>query len=296
MDPTTQMYISQAIHGISYGMILFLLASGLNVIFGMMGILNLAHGAFFMLGAYICYQITAWFDSFWIALLVGPILTACIGMLVQRFLMRPIMLKTEGAITEMCLLVLTQGLVFAIIGLIKIFWGTDSISIPVPPSLSGLVPLGGGLEYPLYRLFIIGLGLVVMGIMVLLLYRSRLGKIVRAAVQDREMVSMLGINVSMVFLTVFGVGIWMAGLAGFAIAPILTVSPGLGDLVGPDAFLVVITAGFGSLLGGFLVSIIFGLLSAFGVQLFSSLAPVIIVVFMAIVLIIRPNGLFKAKE
>jgi branched-chain amino acid transport system permease protein len=196
----------------------------------------------------------------------------------------------------MNLLVLTQGLVFAIIGLIKIFWGTDTIALPVPDALSGLVNLGGGLEYPLYRLFIIGLGCVVMAIMVLLLYRSRLGKIVRAAVEDRGMVSALGINVSLVLLLVFGVGIWMAGLAGFVIAPILTVSPGLGDLVGPDAFLVVITAGFGSLLGGFFVAIIFGLLSSFGVQFFSSLAPVIIVVFMAIVLMVRPNGLFKAKE
>jgi branched-chain amino acid transport system permease protein len=290
------MYISQAIHGISYGMILFLLASGLNVIFGMMGILNLAHGAFFMLGAYICYQLTVWIGNFWVALVLGPVLTAGLGMLVQIFLMRPVMRKTSGAITEMNLLVLTQGLVFAIIGLIKIFWGSDTIALPVPDALSGLVPLGGGLEYPLYRLFIICLGCVVMAIMVLLLYRSRLGKIVRAAVEDRGMVSALGINVSLVLLLVFGVGIWMAGLAGFVIAPILTVSPGLGDLVGPDAFLVVITAGFGSLLGGFFVAIIFGLLSSFGVQLFSSLAPVIIVVFMAIVLLIRPNGLFKAKE
>jgi len=154
----------------------------------------------------------------------------------------------------------------------------------------------GGLEYPIYRLFVIGLAMVVLVFMMLLLYRTRLGKIVRAAVSDRDMVNALGINIPVIYMVVFGVGTWLAGVAGVAIAPILTVFPGLADQVGMDAFIVVVTGGFGSLAGAFIVSIIFGLLSSFGVQFLSQLAPVLMVGFMAIVLAIRPNGLFGVEE
>ena len=165
----------------------------------------------------------------------------------------------------------------------------------VPEILQGMVNLGG-LEYPIYRLFIIGMSLTVLVLMVLLLFKTRLGKIVRAAVSDRDMVNALGINIPLVFMLVFGVGCWLAGIAGVAIAPILTVFPGLADQVGMDAFIVVCTGGFGSLAGAFVVSIIFGLLSSYGVQFLSQLAPVLMVIFMAVVLAIRPNGLFGVKE
>jgi branched-chain amino acid transport system permease protein len=165
----------------------------------------------------------------------------------------------------------------------------------MPPILEGRVHWAG-LDYPIYRLFIIGLALAILTIMSLLLYKSRLGKIVRAAVSDAGMVNALGINIPLVFMLVFGVGIWMAGIAGVAIAPILTVFPGLADQVGMDAFIVVVTGGFGSLVGAFVVSIIFGLLSSYGVQFVSQFASVLIVAFMAIVLAIRPNGLFGARQ
>jgi branched-chain amino acid transport system permease protein len=152
------------------------------------------------------------------------------------------------------------------------------------------------LNYPIYRLFIIGLALGVMAVMALLLYKTRLGKIVRAAVSDAGMVNALGINVPLVFTAVFGVGIWMAGVAGVAIAPIVTVFPGLADQIGLDAFVVVVTGGFGSLTGAFVVSIIFGLLSSYGIQFFSQFAPVLVVAFMGIVLAIRPHGLFGSSE
>ena len=132
--------------------------------------------------------------------------------------------------------------------------------------------------------------------MTLLLYKTRLGKIVRAAVSDRDMVNALGINVPVVFMFVFGIGTWLAGVAGVAIAPILTVFPGLADQVGMDAFIVVVTGGFGSLAGSFIVAIIFGLLSSYGVQFLSQLAPVLMVAFMAIVLAFRPNGLMGVEE
>jgi branched-chain amino acid transport system permease protein len=290
MDPTTSMYVSQAIHGIAYGMILFLIASGLNIIFGMMGILNLAHASFFMLAGYFCYQVTVITGSFWFGLLLAPVFTAFFGILVERIFLRRI--HAFGHLGE---LILTLGISQVILAFVKIFWGTESYPVQVPDLLAGMVKFGG-LDYPIYRLFVIGLSLVVLVFMILLLYRTRLGKIVRAAVSNSEMVNALGINVPLVFMAVFGVGTWLAGVAGVAVAPILTVFPGLSDQVGMDAFIVVVTGGFGSLMGAFIVAIIFGLLSSYGVQFLSQLAPVLMVGFMAIVLIFRPNGLFGVDE
>jgi len=290
MDPTTAMYVAQGIHGLAYGMVLFLVASGLTLIFGMMDILNLAHAAFFMLAAYFCYQFLTMTGNFWAALLLAPVATAFFGILMERFLLRKI-----HAFGLMSQLVVTVGVSLVILAAVKIFWGTESLPVKIPPLLSGLVMIGG-LDYPIYRLFIIGLSLVVLAIMALLLYKTRIGKIVRAAVSDAGMVNALGINIPLVFTFVFGVGIWLAGVAGVAIAPILTVFPGLEAQMGMDAFVVVITGGFGSLAGAFIVSIIFGLLSSYGVQFVSQLAPVLMFAFMAIVLAIRPMGLFGERE
>ncbi len=290
MESTTAMYVAQGIHGLAYGMVLFLVASGLTMIFGMMDILNLAHAAFFMLAAYFCYQFLSMTGNFWAALLLAPLATAFFGILMERFLLRRV-----HAFGLMSQLVLTVGISLVILAGVKIFWGTESLPVKIPPILSGLVKMGG-LDYPIYRLFIIGLSLVVLAIMALLLYKTRIGKIVRAAVSDPDMVNALGINIPLVFTFVFGVGIWLAGVAGVAIAPVLTVFPGLADQMGMDAFVVVITGGFGSLAGAFIVSIIFGLLSSYGVQLVSSLAPVLMFAFMAIVLAIRPLGLFGERE
>ena len=290
MDPVTAMYVAQGIHGLAYGMILFLVASGLTLIFGMMGILNLAHAAFFMLSAYFCYQVLVMTESFWLALLIAPIATGLIGVLLERFLLRRV--HAFGHIGE---LILTVGVSLVILEGVKVFWGTESLPVSVPSFLEGLISIAG-LDYPIYRLFIIGLSLVVLGILVVILYKTRLGMVVRAAVSDADMVNSLGINVPLVFMLVFGAGTWLAGVAGVAIAPILTVFPGLGDQVGLDAFMVVVVGGFGSLGGAFLVSIIFGLLSSYGVQFVSQLAPVLMFIFMAIVLVIKPMGLFGERE
>jgi len=284
------MYVSQAIHGLAYGMILFLIASGLNIIFGMMGVLNLAHASFFMLSGYFCYQVLTMTGNFWLSLLLAPIGTAFFGIIVERVFLRR--MHAFGHLGE---LMLTVGISLVILAGVKFFWGTESLPIPVPESLQGLVRVFG-LEYPLYRLFVIGLSLLVLILMILVLYKTRLGMIVRAAVSDRDMVNALGINIPLVFMTVFGIGCWLAGVAGVAIAPILTVFPGLADQVGMDAFVVVVTGGLGSLSGAFIVALIMGLLSSFGIQFVSQLAPVLMVGFMALVLIIRPHGLFGVEE
>lgn len=288
MNPVVSTYIVQGIYGITYGMILFLIASGLNIIFGMMGILNMAHTAFFMLAGYFCYQVVQMTGNFWMGLVFAPIFVAILGVLMEQLFLRRVLGSHVGE------LILTMGIASVIVAGIKKIWGTESLPLQMPDVLSGMVSIVG-IGYPVYRLFVIGLALTVMLFMMLLLYRTRLGKVVRAAVSDREMVNALGININMVSMLVFGVGTWLAGLAGVVIAPILTVFPGLADQVGMDAFIVVVTGGFGSLQGAFIVSIIFGLLSSYGVQLVSQFAPVLMVVFMAIVLVFRPNGLFGAK-
>jgi len=290
MDPTTAMYVAQGIHGLAYGMVLFLVASGLTLIFGMMGILNIAHAAFFMLSAYFCYQVLAWTGNFWLALLIAPIAAGFVGVLLERFFLRKV--HAFGHIGE---LILTVGVMLVIMEGVKVFWGTESLFVTRPQFLDKLVKMEG-LEYPAYRLFIIGLTLVILGIMALLLYKTRLGMVVRAAVSDADMVNALGINVPLVFMFVFGVGTWLAGVAGVAIAPILTVFPGLADQMGMDAFIVVVVGGFGSLKGAFIVAIICGLLSSYGVQFVSQLAPVLMFIFMAVVLAFRPMGLFGERE
>jgi branched-chain amino acid transport system permease protein len=290
MEATTAMYVAQGIHGLAYGMVLFLVASGLTLIFGMMGVLNLAHAAFFMLSAYFGYQVLAWTGNFWLALLFAPLFAAVLGVLMERFLLTKV-----HAFGHMGELILTVGISFIILDGVKAVWGTQSLPLGIPPILQGLVNIGG-LQYPIYRLFIIGLALFILLIMALVLYKTRLGMVVRAAVSDAGMVDALGINVPLVFMFVFGAGTWMAGVAGVAISPILTVFPGLADQMGMDAFIVVVVGGFGSLGGAFLVSIIGGLLSSYGVQFLSQYAALLMFVFMAVVLAIKPTGLFGERE
>jgi branched-chain amino acid transport system permease protein len=289
MDPITAMYVAQGLNGLAYGMILFLVASGLTLIFGMMGILNLAHAAFFMLAAYFGYQVEIWTGSFWLALLIAPPTAAIFGILLERFLLRRV--RHLGHVGE---LILTVGIALIILESVKLGWGTDSKHISIPGVLQGLTSVAG-LEYPVYRLFVIGLALVVLTILFLILFKTRLGMIVRAAVSDADMVNALGINIPLVFMVVFGVGTWLAGVAGVAIAPILSVFPGLADQMGMDAFIVVITGGFGSLGGAFIIAIVFGLLNSYGIQFVSQLAPVLMFILMGIILAIKPMGLFGER-
>ena len=290
MDPTTTMYVAQTIHGLAYGMVLFLVAAGLTLIFGMMGILNLAHASFFMLSAYIGISVLNMTGNFWLVLLIAPVLTAFVGIFVERFLLRQI--HGTGHIGE---LILTVGLMMIIMDTVKIFWGTDTFIVSIPPSLSGLVDIFG-MEYPIYRLFLIVLALVILSFLVIILYKTRLGMIVRAGVSDAEMVSAVGINMPLVFMVVFGVGTWMAGIAGVAIAPLLSVFPGMADQMGMDAFVVVVVGGFGSLLGAFVSAIFFGLLNSFGIQFIPRLAPVLMFLCMVLVLSFKPMGLFGERE
>ena len=256
----------------------------------MMGVLNLAHAGFYMLGAYFAYSFTAWSGNFWLSLILAPICVGIAGALVERFLLRKV--HVHGHAYE---LLLTFG-VFLVIGeVVKWFWGNAPLPVPVPPSLSGSISILGA-TYPYYRLFILCCGIAVLLLMAVLIMKTRIGITVRAAVSDAEMVDALGTNVPMVFLGVFSIGSALAGLGGVIAGPFLSTYPGMGFDILIDTFVVIVIGGFGSLLGAFVASIMIGALQSYGILILPQFALVFQFILMAVVLIVRPTGLFGEKE
>lgn len=285
-----EIYLIQGLHGLVYGMLLFLVASGLTLVFGMMGVLNLAHAGFYMLGAYLAYSFLSWSGSFWLSLLFAPVCVGLAGALVERFLLRKV--HVFGHAYE---LLLTFGVFLAIGEIVKWFWGNSPLPVPVPASLSGSFSLLG-VTYPYYRLFILCCGIVVLLLMAVLILKTRIGITIRAAVSDAEMVEALGTNVPVVFLGVFSTGSALAGLGGVIAGPFLTTYPGMGFDILVDTFVVIVVGGFGSLMGALVASIMIGELQSYGILILPDFALVFQFLLMAAVLIVRPTGLFGDKE
>ena len=289
MDAIWSTLVIQILHGLAYGMLLFLVSSGLTLVFGMMSVLNLAHASFYMLGAYFSYQMLKWIGNFWIGLLICPILVAFLGILMERFLLRRV--HAGGHVQEF---VLTAGLAFVIMESVKWIWGTEPLPVPIPAALSGSVMIMGSV-YPVYRLFILFFSIGILGLMAYILLKTRLGITVRAAVSDRDMVSALGTNTPFVFMLVMGIGTWLAGVAGVIAGPFISTYPGMAGEILVDCFVVTVTGGLGSLMGAVLASFIIGQISSFGILLIPRFAIVFAFLLMAIVLIIKPSGLFGEK-
>jgi branched-chain amino acid transport system permease protein len=289
MGSAFDIYLIQGIHGIVYGMLLFLVASGLTLVFGMMGVLNIAHAGFYMLGAYLTYTLVVWTGEFWLCFFLAPLAVGLLGAFVER-----VMLRKIHAIGHAYELMLTFGIFFVIGEGVKWIWGTYPLNVEVPRVLSGSLPLLGA-TYPVYRLFILVMSLFILIVMALLLMKTRIGIIVRAAVFDAEMVDILGIDVPKVFLSVFSIGAAMAGLAGVVAAPFLSTYPGMGLDILVDTFVVIVIGGFGSLLGALVSALMIGELQSFGIMFIPKLALVFQFMLMAVVLIFRPQGLFGEK-
>ncbi len=283
-------YMIQGIHGLVYGMLTFLVASGLTLVLGMMGVLNVTHAAFYMLGAYLAYTLTAYLGSFWLALLGSPIIVAGLAVFIERFLLR----KTYRGGHQLQLL-LTFGLFFIVGELMRVIWGTAPLTVPVPRLFSGEVSIAG-MSYPVYRLFILGFSFLVLIVVALILSRTRIGIIIRAAVGDPDMVDALGTNIPLVFSGVFAGGAVLAALSGVIAAPFLSVYSGMGLDALMDCFVVIVIGGFGSLLGAFIASLMLGQLHSFGVLWIPKLAVVFQFLLMAIVLVVKPTGFFGEKE
>ena len=271
-------------------MLLFLVASGLTLIFGMMGVLNFAHGAIYMLGAYFSFSILQWTGQFWLSLVFAPFMVAGIGIIIERFLLRKV--HAFGHAHE---LLLTFGVAYIIEELVKIIWGNEPLLVKLPPILDGSVAFLG-IEYPVYRLFILVISFLVFALMFTILFKTRAGIIVRAAVSNKNMVDALGFNVPMIFLLLFGMGAWLAGLAGVIGGPYLITNPGMAATIIIDLFVVVVVGGLGSIEGALIASLIIGQLQSIGILFLPQFAIVFEFLLMALVLIFRPHGLMGESK
>jgi branched-chain amino acid transport system permease protein len=278
------------LHGLAYAGLLFLVSAGLTLVFGMMNVLNFAHAAMYMLGAYFSYTILKVTGQFWLSLLLCPLFLFVIGALVERFLLRRV--HVYGHLHE---LLLTFGLAYVITELVKWIWGNFPLAVNIGGFLGQTIDLFG-IIYPVYRIFIFVCAVLVGGTMALILYKTRLGIILRAAVNDSEMANALGVNVPLVLTGVFAFGAALSGLAGVIAGPLLTTYPGMAHEILIDAFVVIVVGGFGSLGGAVVASFLIGELQSFGVILFPKLSLALIYLLMAIVLIVKPSGLFGEKQ
>ncbi len=282
-------YLLQALNGLAYSMLLFLLAAGLSLIFGLADIVNLAHGGFYVLGAYLGLSVARWTGSFWIALLTVPLLTAAAGFLLEWEFLRPLYRRTH-----LDQILLTFGFAFVLTDVTRWLWGAGVQSLAPPPGLDRSLPMLGTL-FPAYRLFVIALGGALALGLALGLTRTQLGAIVRAGVANKEMTQALGINVGAVFTGVFAFGTALAGLAGVVAAPILGVFPGVDFETLIVTLIVVVVGGLGTLGGSFWGSLLIGEAETFGKTLVPQVALVVIYLVMAAVLLVRPSGLFGGR-
>ncbi|MGA2466078.1 MAG: branched-chain amino acid ABC transporter permease [Thermodesulfobacteriota bacterium] len=280
----------QILHGLVYGMLLFLLASGLTLIFGLMDVLNFAHGAFYMLGAYFSFSVVLWTGQFWLSLIIAPLLVGSIGMFTERVFLRKV--HAYGHISE---LLLTFGIAYILEDVVKIIWGTEPLKVKIPAILSGSLSILGG-AYPIYRLFILVVSLLVFAFLFLILFKTRVGIIVRAAVAKKEMVGALGFNVPLIFLLLFGVGSWLAGIAGVIGGPYLTTHPGMGAAILIDLFIVIVVGGLGSIQGALLAGILIGEIRSFGILFLPQFVLFFEFSLLAAVLIFKPEGLLGESK
>ena len=280
----------QTLNAIALGMNLFIIAAGLTLIFGVLRVINFAHGAFFMLGAYVCYSIVEQAGNFWLGVLGAGLALALLAWAIERALLQRLYARDPLA-----QLLFTFALVLILGDAVKMVWGSEQYSVAYPAGLERAVDLGIA-HYPAYLLFLCGLGPVVALALWLLLERTRWGRIMRAARQDREMLAVLGVNVPLVYNGVFVAGAALAGMGGALAAPRLALTPGMDANIVVECFIIVIIGGLGSLWGSFLGALILGLVTVFGAVLVPEWEMVLTYALMLAVLLWRPWGLFGRAQ
>jgi branched-chain amino acid transport system permease protein len=282
-------FLIQVLNAVQYGLLLFLVASGLTLIFGIMGIINLAHGSFYMAGAYMAFALAAATGNLLAGVVLGLGISVVLGILMEWGLFSRLYVRDH-----LDQVLLTFGLVLVFEELRSILVGNDVHGVPVPPLLAGSIPLTANLSYPVYRLF---LSVVCIGVgtgLWWLIQRTRLGMMIRAGASNREMVQALGIDIQLVYRLVFALGVALAAFAGMIAAPVSSVYPGMGGQVLILCFVVVVMGGIGSVRGALFASLLIGLVDTFGRVFLPQLAGVIVYVVMAGVLLWRPEGLFRS--
>jgi branched-chain amino acid transport system permease protein len=284
-----EVFVAQLLNGLVYGVLLFLIAAGLSLIFGLMNVVSLAHGSFFMLGAYFGLLIFGITGSFWWALVLAPIPVIVLGVLMELLFLRP--LYRRGHLDQV---LLTFGFTFVFLDLVQTLWGRTVLRLPVPDALQGTVQIGLGV-FSAYRLCLIGFGFAIALLLWLFLERSRVGAMVRAGVDNAVMAAGLGANIPALFTGIFGLGVALAALGGVAAAPVIGLYPGMDSEILIPAFIVIVIGGMGSLRGAFVGSLLIGIADTFGKAYFQSIALFLIYLAMTAVLLIRPQGLFGIK-
>jgi branched-chain amino acid transport system permease protein len=287
-------FLIQCLNALQYGLLLFLVASGLTLIFGIMGVINLAHGSFYMIGAYMAYALAPWVaqhlgGGFFATLALGALLAVLLGYLLE-WAFFSFLYERE----HLQQVLMTYGLILVFEELRSMLVGDDVHSVAPPPLLAGALPLGEMMNYPVYRLFVSALCLLLAAAMWWVLARTRLGMTIRAGAANREMVQTLGVDIRLLFRIVFAAGVALAVLAGMVAAPISSVYPGMGGQVLIVCFVVVVIGGIGSIRGALLAALLIGVVDTFGKVLLPQAAGVLVYLLMALILLWKPDGLFKA--
>lgn len=281
----------QLLNALQYGMVLFLVASGLTLVFGILGVINLAHGAFYMLGAYLAYGIAAATGSFWLALIGGVAIAFAVGLVLEN-----IFIKRLYGRDHLAQVLLSFGLILVIDEVRQILFGKDVHSVAAPTGFTGAIQLTDNMSYSVYRLAICVFCLLVAAAIFYVVQRTKIGMIVRAGAENREMTRALGISFDTVNRYVFAVGIALAALGGIVVSPVSTVFPGMGDGMLILSFVVVVLGGIGSITGAAIGALLIGLTDTFGKVFFPSVSSILIYVLMAAVLLWRPNGILGRRE
>jgi branched-chain amino acid transport system permease protein len=282
-------FLVQCLNALQYGLLLFLVASGLTLIFGIMGVINLAHGSFYMIGAYLAYSLAPVFGGNFVATLVAGLVLAVIFGYLLEWLFVSYLYERD----HLQQVLMTYGLILVFEELRSILVDNDVHGVPVPAWLSGSVQLGDLMQYPVYRLAISAVCLAVAAALYVVIARTRLGMMVRAGSSNREMVQSLGINIKFLYRVVFAAGVALAVLAGMIAAPVSSVYPGMGAQVLIVCFVVVVIGGIGSVRGAFLAALLVGIVDTFGNVLFPQAAGIAIYLLMAAILLWKPEGLFR---
>ena len=297
MDIAT--FCIQLLNAVQYGLLLFLVASGLTLIFGIMGIINLAHGSFYMIGAYLAWSLSGRLGNFWVAIALGIVLTVLLGMLLEWLLIKRLYRRDH-----LYQVLLTYGLILIFEELRSIIWGDDVHGVPIPDVLSASIPLTDTLAYPVYRLWMSGVCVALAVLMYWLIQHTRLGMMIRAGASNRDMAQSLGINIQLLYRLVFALGVALAAFAGMIAAPVSSVFPGMGGQVLIICFVVVVIGGIGSVKGALVAALLIGLVDTFGkvleieiggFRVLPELAGMSVYLLMAVVLVWRPEGLFGKR-
>ena len=281
-------FLIQLLNSVQYGLLLFLVASGLTLIFGIMGIINLAHGSFYMIGAYMAFSLASLTGSLFVAIVLGTVLSVVLGVVLEWALFSHLYKRDH-----LQQVLLTYGLILVFEELRSIIVGNDVHGVNVPDILNWSLPLTDTLSYPVYRLFMSAVCVLLAGLLYFLIRRTRIGMMIRAGASNREMVQSLGININLVYRLVFALGVALAAFAGMIAAPVSSVYPGMGTQVLIICFVVVVIGGIGSIWGALVAALLIGLADTFGKVLIPEAAGVTVYVLMAAILLWRPEGLFR---